>query len=154
MKVSLIVAVGKQGQIGKDNKLLWHIPDDLKNFKKITLNHPIIMGRKTYESIGKPLPNRTNIVLSSKKIDQVLTATSLEGALQFAKTLDTQEVFVIGGASVYKEAVDKKFIDRIYLSLVEYDQDADTFFKFDQSQFKCVSEEKFPQFVFQVWDRI
>jgi dihydrofolate reductase len=154
MKVSLIVAIGKQGQIGKDNKLLWHISEDLKNFKKLTTNHPIIMGRKTFESIGKPLPQRTNIVISSQTIANVITVSNLEAAIESAKIHDQEEAFIIGGAQVYKTSLDQKFVDRIYLSRVNYDGDADTFFHFDSSQFRCTHQEDFADFQFEIWERI
>lgn len=154
MKVSLIVAIGKQGQIGKANKLLWHLPDDLKNFKKLTTNHPIIMGRKTFESIGRPLPQRTNIVISSQAIASVITVPNLEAAIEYAKKYDQEEAFIIGGALVYKTSLDQKVVDRIYLSRVSYDGDADTFFDFDSSLFRCTHQEDFADFKFEIWDRI
>ncbi|MGL6037930.1 MAG: dihydrofolate reductase, partial [Soonwooa sp.] len=95
--VSIVVAMGKNNAIGKDNQLLWHLPEDLKHFKNLTSGHPIIMGRKTYESIGRPLPNRTNIVVSRKENwfeEGILIVPSLKEALKHAKKIDS-EVFVI-----------------------------------------------------------
>lgn len=128
MKLSMIAAIGKHGQIGKNNKLLWHIPNDLQNFKKLTLNHHIIMGRKTYESIGKPLPNRTSVVLTSKELkeDGIFTCKSINEAITFCEKRNEEEAFIIGGGELYKKTVD--IVDRIYLTKVYYDGEADTFF--------------------------
>lgn len=128
MKLSMIVAIGKRGQIGKDNKLLWHIPEDLKNFKNLTLNHHIIMGRKTYESIGKPLPNRTSIVLSHNefKQDGIFVCKNIDEAIKFCENNNEEEAFIIGGGELYKSTID--IIDRLYLTKVYYNEDADTFF--------------------------
>ncbi|MDR2635983.1 MAG: dihydrofolate reductase [Campylobacteraceae bacterium] len=128
MKLSIIVAVGKAWQIGLDNKLLWHIPEDLKLFKEITVGHHLIMGRKTYESIGRPLPNRTSIVLSKSgfSADGVFTCESLEQAIEFCKDRGEEEAFVVGGGKVYKEAL--LHADRLYLTTVDYNGKADTFF--------------------------
>ena len=101
--MTIIVAMGKNRAIGKDNQLLWHLPNDLKHFKELTLGHPIIMGRKTYESIGKPLPNRTNIVVSRKKDwfeEGILIVGTLKEALKFAKKID-ENFFIIGGGNIY-----------------------------------------------------
>ena len=96
--ITIVVAMGKNREIGVDNQLLWHLPKDLKHFKELTSGHPIIMGRKTYESIGKPLPNRTNIVISRKNDwfeEGILIVGSIKEALKFAKKID-ENVFVIG----------------------------------------------------------
>ncbi|MDR1975422.1 MAG: dihydrofolate reductase [Campylobacteraceae bacterium] len=128
MRLSIIVAVGKSWQIGLDNKLLWHIPEDLKLFKEITLGHHLIMGRKTYESIGKPLPNRTSIVLSKSdiNIENAFTCKSLEEAIALCKKRSESEAFIIGGAQVYAQAL--PLADRLYLSTVDYNGKADVFF--------------------------
>ena len=105
-KISIIVAMGRSQVIGIDNKLPWHISEDLKRFKKITLNHSVIMGRKTYDSIGKPLINRENIVITrdiSLAIDGVITLNSLESAIDIAK--DNSEIFIIGGEQIYSMAL-------------------------------------------------
>lgn len=129
-RVSLIVALGARTRaIGSGNALLWRIPEDLKRFKELTLGHPVIMGRRTYESIGKPLPNRTNIVLSDAPMshpDEVVVCTSLGEALEQARATHTDEVFVIGGGSVYAQTIDDA--DRLYLTLVDDDAPGDTFF--------------------------
>ncbi len=129
MKKSIIVAMTENYVIGKDNKLPWHIPEDLKRFKKITLGKPVIMGRKTFESIGHPLINRTNIVLSkdkSFKADGIIIANSIADAL--ALSPETDEVFFIGGAKVFEEAYD--IVDNIYLTLIHYPFEGDTFFPY------------------------
>lgn len=142
-KISIIAAIGKNRELGKDNKLLWHIPDDLPRFKKLTLGHPIIMGRKTFESIGRPLPNRTNIVVtrdSSYEVEGVVVVHSIEKAIEEAKKKDKEEIFVIGGGQIYEQAL--PFADRLYLTIVDAQAEADTYFP-DYSEFKkIISEEK------------
>jgi len=142
-KISIIAAVAEKNRaIGKDNKLLWHIPGDLPRFKKITTGHPVIMGQKTFESLGKPLPNRTNIVLTFDKSFQApgcIVAYSVDEAIKIASEKDPQEIFFIGGGSVYAQAI--KFADKLYLTLVEGEYDADTFFP-DYSEFKKVIFEE------------
>lgn len=140
--ISIIVAVGKNNAIGKDNKLFWDIPNDLKHFKKITSGHIVIMGDKTYESIGMLLPNRKNIILSLDKNYEVEGAevkNSLEDVLSEYKDSE-EEVFVIGGGIIYKLAL--PFVDKLYITLVENSpRNADTFFP-DYSEFKnIVSQE-------------
>ncbi len=125
---TLIVAMGQNREIGHENKLLWHLPKDLKHFKELTSEHPIIMGRKTFESIGRALPNRTNIVVSRKKdwfMEGVLIVGSLKEALKFAKKIDP-EVFVIGGGTLYEQTLEQA--DRLEVTLVEASLEADTFF--------------------------
>lgn len=142
-RISIIAAIGKNRELGRHNALIWRISDDLKRFKALTTGHPIIMGRKTYESIGRPLPNRTNIVISQSMAPQegIITASSLTDALTIAVDIDPEEVFVIGGAQVYREAL--SHAQRLYLTLIdESDADADAFFP-DYSEFAAVvSEEK------------
>jgi len=136
-RISTVVAIGSgglhNGVIGKGNELLWHIPDDLKRFKAITLGHPVIMGRKTFESIvavlGKALPGRTNIVVtrdSSWAYPEVLVAHSLEEAIEKAKELDAEEIFIGGGGQIYQQAL--PYIDRLYLTLIEDDKEGDSYF--------------------------
>lgn len=120
--------MGLDNEIGADNQLLWHLPTDLKNFKEITTGHPIIMGRKTYESIGRPLPNRTNIVVSRRKDwfeEGILIVGSIKEALKFAKKMD-EEVFVIGGGDIYKQTVD--LVDKLEVTQVKANLKADVFF--------------------------
>ncbi len=144
MRISMIAAVARKNRaIGKDNHLLWHIPEDFKHFKDTTSGHAIIMGENTFHSIGKPLPNRTNIVLSQTDgfaPEGVVVVRSIDEALEAAKEFEAEEVFVCGGASVYKQFL--PMVDRLYLTLVEGDFEADTFFP-DYGEFtKTVSETK------------
>ena len=130
MLISIIVAVSENGIIGKDNQLLWRLPDDLKRFKQLTLGHPMIMGRKTFESIGKPLPGRTSIVITRQKNyqpDGVVIADSLENALELAKTLETSEAFIIGGGEIYRQA--QEIADKLYVTEVHTTIDGDTSFE-------------------------
>ena len=155
-KICAVVAIGKNRELGKEGKLLWHIPDDLKRFKRLTYGHPVIMGRKTFESIvgylGKPLPDRTNIVIShqgpslkdsqgrSLVADGVIVVPSLEEAIEKAKTLDDTEIHIGGGAQIYEQAL--PYIDKLCLTLVDASAEADSFFPPYASQFtKKVFEE-------------
>jgi len=126
--IALVVAMDRNRVIGKDNKLIWHLPADLKFFKNLTTGHPIIMGRKTYEAIGKSLPNRTNIIITRQqdyKAEGCLAAHSLNEALMMAQQIDS-EIFVIGGAEIYKQAM--FLADTIYLTEVHHAFEGDTFF--------------------------
>lgn len=141
-RISIICCVSKNRGIGKDNKLLFDIPDDLKHFKKITMGHPIIMGYNTYKSIGKPLPGRLNIILSKDKMEipGCSVSQSIEEAIEIASQKDKQEIFFIGGGMVYKQAI--ILADRLYLTIVDAQPKADTFFP-DYKEFnKIISEEK------------
>lgn len=132
--ISMIAAIGKNRELGKGNELLWHIPDDLKRFRSLTNGHPCIMGRKTFESIvaiiGKPLPNRTNIVITRDKewkYEDVLSVDSIEDAIQLAKRKPGgEEVFIIGGGQVYELGV--SYSDKLYLTLIDDTKEADSFF--------------------------
>lgn len=149
-KITIVVAIGKKRELGKDGKLLWHIPEDLKRFKALTMGHPIIMGRKTFESIPakfRPLPGRTNIVVTrnpdflprlnlGEAEKTVVVAKSLEEALAKAKELDTEEIHIGGGAEIYKQAL--PFVDRLYLTLIDAEKEADTFFPPYEHLFKKV----------------
>jgi dihydrofolate reductase len=133
MKLSIIVAAAKNGVIGSDNALPWHLPEDLKYFKRVTMGKPVVMGRKTYESIGRPLPGRTNIVITRNpqwQADGVLAVPSLDMALEKAQSLAVEdgadELFVIGGEQIYRLAVDQ--CDRIYLTRVDAEVEGDAFF--------------------------
>ncbi len=135
-RLSIIVAVGQNRELGKNNELIWRISPDLKRVKALTTGHPIIMGRKTYDSIGHPLPNRTNIVITRAQmcIEGCLVFDSLEKGLNAAHALDTEEIFIFGGASIYAEAL--PLADRLYLTLIHAsDQEADTYFP-DYSDFR------------------
>jgi dihydrofolate reductase len=132
-RVSIVAAFGKNREIGLDNRLLWYIPEDLKRFKRLTLGHPVVMGRKTFESIvtilGKPLPGRTNIVVTRDKGWAYVGATvahSLEEALAKARELDKEEIFIGGGANLWEQALPQ--VDRLYLTLIDDAKPADTYF--------------------------
>jgi dihydrofolate reductase len=129
--ISIIVAIDEKTMaIGKENQLLYRIPEDMRRFKKITTGHPIIMGSKTYKSIGKPLPNRTNIVITKtpKKTSSVLHATSIQEALNIANTKEGHnEIFIIGGGTIYQQTI--HLADRLYLTLIKgNDVHGDVFF--------------------------
>jgi dihydrofolate reductase len=129
MRISLIVAMAQNGVIGRDNQLIWHLPNDLKQFKRLTTGHPIIMGRKTFESIGKPLPNRTSIVVTRSKnwtFEGVVVVNSVEEALVVACQTGTDEVFVIGGAEIYRLTL--PIANKIYLTEVKADFEGDAHF--------------------------
>lgn len=145
--ICIVVAIGRNRELGYEGKLLWHIPEDLKRFKALTMGHPIIMGRKTFESIlgylGKPLPGRTNIVVTRDPAyahDGVLVAGSLEEALAKAKELDDEEIHIGGGAQLYEQAL--PYVDKLYLTLVDDAPRADAFFPEYEKQFtRRVHEE-------------
>mgnify|MGYP003393249244 CR=1 FL=1 len=145
MKISMIAAIASGNRaLGKNGDLIYKIPEDLKRFKEITSGHPIIMGRKTFESIGRPLPNRVNIVITRDpnfSVEGVNTVHSLDEALRQAQGDD--EVFIIGGGQIYNEAIKKA--DKLYLTIVEGSPEADTFFP-DYSEFKkVVFEEEYEE---------
>lgn len=124
-----IVAMSENRVIGDDNHLPWYLPADLKHFKAITTGHPILMGRKTYESIGRPLPNRTNIVMTRNTSFQApgcMVVTSIDKALEHANHIGGNEIFVIGGAEIYKQLLPN--ITRLYLTVVHATLDGDAFF--------------------------
>ncbi len=141
--LSLIAVIGKNRELGKDKELLWHIPGDLPRFKKITMGHPIIMGRKTYESVGNPLPGRTNIVIThdqSFDVAGLAVTHSLDEALELAKVSEgSDEIFIIGGGEIYKQVM--SHADRLYLTLVDREAEADTFFP-EYSEFDKVIEQE------------
>lgn len=147
MKIKLIVAYGKNGQIGLDNKLLWHIPEDFKKFKELTSGHTIIMGRNTFESLPNILPNRHHIVITSKILplqDNLQYATSLEHAIKLAESNNVDNVWIIGGAQIYNKAIQEDIVDEYYLSQVNYDGPADTFINVDKinyDNFEVTEEE-------------
>ena len=139
--ISIIVAVDKKRGIGKKGRIPWHISDELKRFKQITMGHPIIMGRKTYESIGRVLPGRTNIVVTREpekieKQEGLMVAGLLEEALRLAALAQgNDEVFVIGGGQIYEQAL--RLVDRLYITEIDKDFHADVFFP-DYYDFKKV----------------
>jgi len=139
--ISIIVAVGNDGVIGNNGKIPWHLPADFRYFKQVTENRPIIMGRKTHESIGGILLGRKNIVISSQKEYEPLTGAFLASTLENALVLaEDGEVFIIGGAQVYAEAL--PLAQRFYLTEVEGDFEGDTFFpKIEKDEWKEISKE-------------
>ncbi|GAA4845248.1 dihydrofolate reductase [Algivirga pacifica] len=146
MKISIIVAYADQRVIGKDNDLIWHLPADLANFKKRTEGHYIIMGRKTHDSIGRQLPNRTNIVVTRntayEPADNCIKVGSLEEALTMGKENGQDEVFIIGGAELYTQSLDKA--DRLYITEIDAEFEGDTFFPaFDLKKWDEVSRFDF-----------
>lgn len=129
MLISIIVAMGRNRAIGFQNTLPWRLSADLKRFKDLTMGHHILMGRKTYESIGRPLPGRTSIVITRQtdfQAEGCLLAPSLEAAIAIAQARGEQEAFVIGGAEIYAQAL--PHADRLYLTLVDAAPEADAFF--------------------------
>ncbi|HZH86550.1 MAG TPA: dihydrofolate reductase [Brumimicrobium sp.] len=159
--ITMIAAAGENNEIGRNNDLLWHLPDDFKRFKKITSHHFIIMGRKTFESFPKPLPNRTHIVITRDRSYGKQGANvvySLEEALEKAKS--TKEIFIIGGGEIYSAAL--KFADKIELTRVHSTfKDADTFFpEFSKDEWELIFEERHEKderhkysFTYETWVR-
>lgn len=130
MIISIIVAAGLNGAIGFKNSLLWHLPDDFKRFRQLTMDKPVIMGRKTFESIGKPLPGRLNIVITGNENfsnEGISVVNSVSKALELARSTGTEEAFIIGGGMIYNETM--PLVNRIYLTLVNTSPEADTFFE-------------------------
>lgn len=134
--ISIIAAIGSNRELGKNNKLLWRIPEDLKRFRELTTGHPIIIGKNTYQSIGKPLPKRTNIIITRDtnfQAEGCAIVHSLQEAVQKASQIEQKEIFIIGGGQIYQQAI--SMADKLYLTKVEGTFDADTFFP-DYSRFK------------------
>lgn len=157
MTISIIAAIGRNRELGKDNKLLWHIPEDLKRFKKLTQDHAVIMGRKTFESLGKPLPNRINIIITRDKNYKIKTfdvskhRTHIVHSLEDAfKNLESkiqsselpEEIFIIGGGEIYRQAL--PYADKLYLTIVDIDRpDAHTYFpEYERVFKKTIFEQK------------
>lgn len=145
MKISIVVAMSENRVIGVENRLPWNIPEDLKRFKKITSGHPIIMGRKTFESIGRILPGRTNIVVTRNRdyrVEGAVVCASLTEALEWAaRSPGSDEVCVIGGGEIFREAL--PIVDRIYLTVVQWPFEGDVFFpEFPEADFREVGRER------------
>jgi len=162
MTISLVVAAAENNAIGKDQKLLWCLPNDMKFFKNVTWGLVVIMGRKTLEALGKPLKGRKNIVITRQSLntDGAVIVKSLEEALSAAKEMDVKEVMVIGGGEIYKLALPKA--NRIYITRVHAKpEDADTFFpEFSEKEWKLVSKKEYDAdskheyaYSFQLWER-
>ena len=143
MLISIIAAIGRNRAIGYKNTLPWRLPTDLQRFKQLTLGHHILMGRKTFESIGRPLPGRTSIIITRQKDFQAegcLITHSLDTAIDLAKSRGEQEAFIIGGAEIYAQALSKA--DRMYLTMVEAEPEADAFFpEYDEAKWDQVESE-------------
>jgi dihydrofolate reductase len=163
MNISLVVAAADNNIIGKDNKLLWHLPNDLKFFKNVTWGMPVIMGRKTFEALGKALPGRKNIVITRQKgwkAEGAVVVSSLDDALFLIKEMDVKEPMVIGGGEIYRLAFEKA--RRIYITRVEASPEGDTSFPaIDPAKWKLVSQKNHEaddkhsyNYSFQIWDRI
>ncbi len=142
--MNIIVAIAQNNVIGKDNQLIWHLPNDLKHFRKLTTGNVVIMGRKTYQSIGKPLPNRTNIIISRNQdfvAEGCMVVNSLTKAIEICP-MPTENCFIIGGAEIYKQAME--LATKIHLTEVHATFDGDTFFpEIDRSIWKLVSKQDF-----------
>ena len=167
--INLIVAYDKNYYIGKDNKLLWNIPDDLKKFKETTTGKIVVMGRKTYESIGRVLPNRINVVLSdNEEFIGTLPVKNifLENKLRVYNSFDTlieklkelsegEEVFIIGGRSIYKQFIDKDLIDYLYISEIKKSYEGDVKFPFvDFKKYSLIHKKDYKEFVFKKYKKI
>ncbi|WP_321312423.1 dihydrofolate reductase [Halarcobacter sp.] len=163
MIISMIVAYGKNWEIGLNNQMLWHISEDFKNFKQITSGHHLLMGRKTFESIGKPLPNRTSLVLSNSGFEHegVHTFNDVQEAFNFARKNAEEELFIIGGANIYNTLF--PYVDKMYLTEVDFEGEADAFLEeidftnwdlVEQKDYAEVKEGesvKSPAWKFKVW---
>ncbi|MBC7850858.1 MAG: dihydrofolate reductase [Chitinophagaceae bacterium] len=162
MLLSAVVAASQNNVIGKNNQLLWKLPNDMKFFKNTTWAMPVIMGRKTFESLGKPLTGRTNIVITrqqEKLIDGAHVVSSFDEAIVAAKASDAKEAYVIGGGEIYKQSMN--LLHRVYLTRVETVIDGDTYFpQLELSEWELLSELKFTEdskhaypYAFQIWER-
>jgi dihydrofolate reductase len=163
MIISAIVACAKKGVIGKDNEIPWYLPADFAYFKRTTLNHHIIMGRNCFESIGRPLPKRTNIVITRNPFyisSGCLMVNSIAEAIRIAEKNGESEAFIIGGGEIYKQSVD--LWDKLYLTKVDLDTEGDVFFpELDLSKWHLISEEKHLKdeknefdYIFKIFERI
>lgn len=145
MKIAMIAAMAKNNVIGKDNDMPWHLPDDLKFFKSKTVGKPVIMGRKTFESIGsRPLPNRPNLVVSRNSqlaCEGVTVFSSVDEALASLSAPDIEEVIIMGGGQLYEQMLPRA--DRLYLTLIEAELDGDTFFpNWQELAWKTLEEQR------------
>ncbi len=144
MILSAIVAAAENNAIGKDNDLLWKLPDDMRFFKTTTSGHAVIMGRKTLESFGRPLPNRENICITrseSYSADKVHVVHSIEKAIELARNLEEEECFLLGGGEIYKQGL--RFCDKVYLTRVHANFEAEVFFpELDETEWKETAREE------------
>ena len=162
MRINAIVATDENHAIGKDNQIPWYLPADLKYFKKTTLNHHILMGRKSFLSIGRPLPRRVNMVLTRDPFftaNGVVVVHSVDEALDIAKKAGEEEFFVIGGGEIYRQCL--SITDRVFRTLVHTEVEGDTFFpELPPEEWKLISEEKHQpddrnkfHYSFQIYER-
>ena len=163
MTISLVVAASENNAIGKNNQLLWHLPNDLKFFKNITWGFPVIMGRKTFEAVNKPLPGRTNIVITTKQDWQaasVIAVGTIKEAIAKAAETNSKQAFIIGGGEIYKQSMD--IADIIYITRVHADLAGDTFFPvIEESKWRLTSNQDFEadekhaySYSFQIWEKV
>lgn len=163
MILSLVVAAAENNAIGKNNELLWRLPNDTKFFKNTTWGLPVIMGRKTFESLGKPLAGRTNIIITRQKDwhpESTIVVNSLDAAIAAAGETDAKEACVIGGGEIYKQSIDRA--DKIVITRVHATLEGDTYFPvIDETKWKLISNRDFPAddqhayaYSFQVWERL
>ena len=155
------MAADENNGIGKNNQLLCHLPADLKYFKNLTTHHAILMGRKTFDSIGKPLPNRTNIIVSRSdlNIEGTYCFNSIDEGISFAKSQNETELFIIGGDSIYKQSMD--VLNTVYLTRIHHSFEADAFFpalqeeywQLNQNEFQAADEKNKFEFSFQTYNR-
>lgn len=143
--ITLIAAIGKNNELGKDNQLIWHLPNDFKRFKAITTGHYIVMGRKTFESFPKPLPNRTHVIITRQKnyiSENCIVVNSIEDAIATCPKDET--IFVIGGGEIYKQSI--KIADKLEITRVHYTFEADTFFpEINMEEWELIFEEYHPK---------
>lgn len=145
MKLNIIAAIANNNVIGNENRLIWHLPADLKHFKDVTMGHTMIMGRKTYESIGQPLKGRKTIIVTTQE-DYTAKGShvvnSIEQALKMAK--DEKEVFIVGGAQIYEQLIDNRLVKKIYLTRIFASFDGDSFFpEIDPEKWELIEREDF-----------
>ncbi|MCC6583387.1 MAG: dihydrofolate reductase [Chitinophagales bacterium] len=146
MKISIVVAAAENGVIGKDNQLLWKLSSDLKRFKNITSGHFILMGRKTFESIGKPLPNRTSLIISRNFVcdfENCYVFKTISDAIIYAAQQGQEEIFVVGGGEIYKQTM--TLANSIHLTIVHTEIEGDTHFEYDDSNWKVLHSEFIPK---------
>ncbi|MBK9328934.1 MAG: dihydrofolate reductase [Sphingobacteriales bacterium] len=146
MNISIIVAAAENGVIGKDNRLLWKLSSDLKRFKNITTGHFIVMGRKTFESIGNPLPNRTSLIISSNfrsAFENCLVFPTINEAIVYAAKQQQDEIFVVGGGEIYRQTL--PLANKIHLTIVHTEIEGDTHFDYDDSNWVVKHKEFVPK---------
>ncbi|MFD0697321.1 dihydrofolate reductase [Paenibacillus sp. GCM10027628] len=159
MSISFIFAMDRNRAIGVNNKLPWHLPADLKFFKSVTMGHPILMGRKTYDSIGKPLPGRRNVILTQNSQFQAEGCEVVHSVEEAVQAFRDEELFVIGGAEIFRLMAE--VVDRMYITYIDHEFEADTYFgEMDMSEWTLVSSEQGERneknpyaYYFRIYDR-